>query len=1194
MDNTLLYSYINDIGNRLCEPNIYGSASVMIGAGFSKNAKSLGDKAMTPPNWSQLAGEMFDELYPAGISGNDMDRKNQRLVECSGKNVLTLAQKYEVAFDRQKLNNLIERKIADEMYIPDELHYKLLQLNWNDVFTTNYDTLLERSISKITMKRNYKVVYSQRDLPGSVRPRIVKLHGSIAHPGNYIITEEDYRTYPVKYTPFVNTVQQSMIETKLCLMGFSGDDPNFLNWLGWLRDNMGENCQQIYLCGLFENMNSAERKVLENRKIAIVDISELAGKESENRYYTALSKFLDLLTERSKKKENSIINNKIYSNVRFATDLKNLKTYYHDMLNYTNKLIEEIRIYICLPSKIEEKISKNIQNHFNAVLYDDDDEKDKRLELIGNFSYILRRVNRILYDNYADKLTEIIDLSANRAKDNVNAYFNIIIYLLIMYRIDANEEMYKKYVDKLDEIKTLLNSELRNEYYIELGKHAISVLDYDKAVEYIDNIEPGSKYETAIKKACLLRQINEKKKALDILKECAASLAQKNYSDNKMASLIGYINLCARSILVYGDNLDAFSDDDYYTNDYNCRKITVQSKDIIIEQLFENKNKENTKEFAFNPNSYTMHYTMGSTHEEKVINTSFQYLLLQDLLCLPIYRDHKSAIETAVNIINHTSKSPVWKWTRIVSMNDEKMINSYFTRERIYRTEIQYVEQFFEQIMQLWRKIIQKGTLDNVYKFLSEKTIVDVLSRLSVIVDEKRIADFLHNLVRLNDCRNEERKNVFSAIERIKYSFNAKILELCLDDIFDKLHYECHIASYFNDIYSIEIESPKLNNYMKDILEELENDNIEIRDNALAKIVLLNNMNRLSEYYEEVATKIWGKLDDNGFPLSDLYLPVIWEELPHAKECNFEDCYKKYLLKPNFIRCVNGGTISSGNNVDVHIYSYVSCFYRLTNIGNGEDKAIVLDSSELLSIMEYLYDYVDNEKKILDTKYDLFGDASSAKKRFIEIGKLISFIYIYGNMTNGWNSVLETKLFEFIKLYDGISIELNNVNIVRKINTDINSFGEFEKLILSGNGSDISIAFVVLHGMLKVFEKENKIGVIEKEIIDFIDKFPYIEVDVAKSILIQMFSILKRKIFLKMENQIKVIDVFSKCYIIYYREFENKGKIALDAMYNVSQLMQSYYQWLLKNSIIPNIKFEELKEQFRNNKLNEIRIAWKD
>src|SRR5699024_11429726 len=77
----------------------------------------------------------------------------------------------------------------------------------------------------------------------------------------YIISEEDYRTYPTKYAPLVNTVQQSMLETQLCLLGFSGDDPNFLSWIGWLRDNMGENTPPIYLCGIFSQMSEYESKV---------------------------------------------------------------------------------------------------------------------------------------------------------------------------------------------------------------------------------------------------------------------------------------------------------------------------------------------------------------------------------------------------------------------------------------------------------------------------------------------------------------------------------------------------------------------------------------------------------------------------------------------------------------------------------------------------------------------------------------------------------------------------------------------------------------------------------------------------------------------------------------------------------------------------------------------------------------------
>jgi hypothetical protein len=42
------------------------------------------------------------------------------------------------------------------------------------------------------------------------------------------------------FAPFVNTVQQTLLEKSLCLIGFSGDDPNFLQWIGWIRDNFPE------------------------------------------------------------------------------------------------------------------------------------------------------------------------------------------------------------------------------------------------------------------------------------------------------------------------------------------------------------------------------------------------------------------------------------------------------------------------------------------------------------------------------------------------------------------------------------------------------------------------------------------------------------------------------------------------------------------------------------------------------------------------------------------------------------------------------------------------------------------------------------------------------------------------------------------------------------------------------------------
>lgn len=66
-----------------------------------------------------------------------------------------------------------------------------MNLSWRDVFTTNYDTLLERTADIVTDRR-YNVVLNQEDLVNSNdAPRIIKLHGSFPSQRPFIITEED-------------------------------------------------------------------------------------------------------------------------------------------------------------------------------------------------------------------------------------------------------------------------------------------------------------------------------------------------------------------------------------------------------------------------------------------------------------------------------------------------------------------------------------------------------------------------------------------------------------------------------------------------------------------------------------------------------------------------------------------------------------------------------------------------------------------------------------------------------------------------------------------------------------------------------------------------------------------------------------------------------------------------------------------
>ena len=63
-----------------------------------------------------------------------------------------------------------------------------------------------------------------------------------------------------------------MMETAFCLIGFSGDDPNFLEWSGWVRDNLGTSAPKIYLAGWLD-LSPHRRRMLEDRNVVPIDLA---------------------------------------------------------------------------------------------------------------------------------------------------------------------------------------------------------------------------------------------------------------------------------------------------------------------------------------------------------------------------------------------------------------------------------------------------------------------------------------------------------------------------------------------------------------------------------------------------------------------------------------------------------------------------------------------------------------------------------------------------------------------------------------------------------------------------------------------------------------------------------------------------------------------------------------------------------
>ena len=259
----------------------------MIGSGFSKNARPHSDTSPGFPDWSDLGDLFLEKLH------HERPRARTRYLS-----VPALAHEVEAAVGRPALNQLLRDAIPDQDYEPAQLHKDRLTLPWQDVYTTNYDTLLERASESLSSQR-YDVVLSQDSLVYSEKPRIVKLHGTLSSSETLVVTDEDYRCYPQVSAPFVNTVRQTLIENTLCLIGFSGDDPNFLQWVGWLHDNLGlRNSPKMYLIGL-PNLSDSQKQLLARRNILVVEMSAYSdvGPDDHER---ALTRFVDYLRSRER------------------------------------------------------------------------------------------------------------------------------------------------------------------------------------------------------------------------------------------------------------------------------------------------------------------------------------------------------------------------------------------------------------------------------------------------------------------------------------------------------------------------------------------------------------------------------------------------------------------------------------------------------------------------------------------------------------------------------------------------------------------------------------------------------------------------------------------------------------------------------------------------------------------------------
>jgi hypothetical protein len=1017
-----LIPYLDEIAMRLWTNH----ATVMIGAGFSRNNKCLSDVQKNYPTWDELGDVFYYKLY------------KEKPVNKNFLNVLKLADEVQAAFGRSVLDHLIKTEIPDNEFEPSFLHETLLKLPWIDVFTTNYDTLLERAANNVSNRR-YDIVINKEDLVYSAKPRIIKLHGSFPSERPFIITEEDYRCYPKEYAPFVNTVQQSLLENTLCLLGFSGNDPNFLQWIGWIRDNLGkENSPKIFLIGKLD-LTIAQKRLLEKRNITTLDFGSLNSNIS---HADSISLFLEYLIIAGKKKYNLEWGYK-YNRPNIVLN-ETSKDKINDLLNNLKTNRESYPNWVVLDQETREYLVKLISNYEDLILNIPKINIHDDIQLLYEYNWIIEKClypipnNLIVTYQYVlekydpiPKTKEIENVVEDPSKEiNIDCKYSIHYWIelsLSLLRYYREENFTKEWIDlnnNLNSTKTCLCQEQYAKLCYERTLFQLFKFNIEKLRNELKDwqINDSLPYWNA-KKAGIYAEIGDIEIAKEILDKSLFIIRNKLnltpiFNDYKLVSeeayvmlLLHYINYSFSISNGFSDQeenkLNEFNEKWNYLKQFKCDpwgelkifKLTLENYIDGIQKI--------TNKPGFEIGSYSRKFKI-----ELNLNLlrAYSYLRFHEEIGLPMHLPNIILKEKcSQNAIKYLAKnSSNWAYVTLLRTNDDNLINEIFDRNTIFFLDNERIDQMIIDYMNVLSII--KDEIKNGDHFINRNlgiavstTLPEIISRLSI----KCNYDIKIKLIELS-------KDIYLSDYKLKYKGISKLLKRVIKSMtfVEQFHLipkllefpiltdldELSEDEFIDPILFIDLEPNKINNYKALIISEsviFELLNISAPNNikrikALRRLIKLWELRLLNrKQTSRLAELIWAVRDEtNGYPFITDYDYFDYFKLPHPKNIKLSDLFNNFLLKAKF-----------PINEDKDSISFSSIPIKITSelIGSiNYDINFKLEPSILNQIIEKSVVWWDSDKRFLYNKNELFFLGNVSEEFKIKFKKLmIVFADVY-------------------------------------------------------------------------------------------------------------------------------------------------------------------------------------------------------
>lgn len=1005
-------NYIKEIAEALSDNH----AVLMVGAGFSKNAEKVAVTDKKFLNWNELSDLFYETIYDEnGGPGKEYNSS------------LRLAQEVEVTVGRPKLEKLIREAVPDLDYAPSELYMKMMGMPWKDVFTTNYDTLLERAADKVT-KRRYNVVISQNDLVNSNdAPRILKLHGSFPSYRPFIITEEDYRTYPIKFAAMVNTVQQALLENVFCMIGFSCEDPNFINWIGWIHDNLGKSSsQKMYMISV-SHIAEAKRKLLFERNIIVVDLQELWPTKSVSARLSAFFEELKLRVEEKNRKDNWFDYGKI--DLHHTTD-------FSQKTEIMNKLNESYPGWIFLPWKMKNKVKFILDkleylNKFEDVIF------EEQVNYMYEYVKLLEIAGRPILAQVVNQFWEVLVKSDEKKIENgLNdklKYKKQVIYLHLLrsFRELADWEKYDICHKKID--TTILDYD---------SKQFLSACDCWRYLYRFQDEELRSELESwevaegdvywPLVKASIYALVGEVSKAdgilldtLILVRKQLVKASGNEYLSSIEESIVSLINFI-RQGTIGGNRIESTeeciheSDVSWWSeNDKYCLYLNADEK---------NKKTFETKHNFDLSSTYTMH--MGIDNSD--VFYALEYLRFLEQTGHPFrlrnVTNTKGLYGTIKRVVPYY---PHWCFMQILISQDKKHLDLLFGRVELANLSQEEVDSIAKEYLQIFQIVMKNVNPENCFwaKSIYEQAAIvlpEIIARFCYKCSSD-VLDEIFNMV-LDLCLRNIRTN-FKGINKIfKGLFKAftiqeqkerieKVLQFPME--MDRMSDYCDPILYINKPKEKYILGVDLyNSTLFKIKQMINEGNKEEREVAINRLVILAQIVVLNETDKKYLCDILE--EDETLENKDLLYML--DKQTYAK--NLKQIFDNTLERMK--RDSDTKRFSSGGN------NYRDLLKNLKEIGIC---GICLE--ETFEVMKNL---------VLTNKYWRENEQPEAEERIrqtflIAIGIIILWVK-NGKVLS--NTVMENVLAYFDALKEvygnSVTIEMIQACFVKKVDIDIEDF----------------------------------------------------------------------------------------------------------------------------------------------------------